>query len=290
MKIFGKTLTFACPLRKIFKKDRLRHEFAPLAHEEILKLEGLTMKFGGLTAVDNLSLTVKRGEIFGLIGPNGAGKTTVFNCITQFYKPTAGHVYYSARPGTTIYMNRVKVHDVIRHGLIRTFQNVELVWELTVLENLMVTHTTRMKNVLLGSILHLPSIKRQEALVRDKALNVLAFLGLFHYKDISPYGLPYGILKKIELARTLMIDPELIILDEPAAGLNDIETEDLAETIKLIRTMFHTTIFLVEHDMPLVMGVCDRVCAINFGKLLSVGTPAEIQVHPLVKEAYLGGD
>ena len=256
----------------------------------ILSLKNLTMRFGGLTAVSGLTIDVKRGEIFGLIGPNGAGKTTVFNCITQFYKATEGDAFFYPKDKGEVHLNKVKVHNVIKYGIIRTFQNVELVWELTVLENLMVTHTTKFKNIILGSFLHLPSIKREDAKVREKALDILTFLGLAQFKDISPYGLPYGIKKKIELARALMINPELIILDEPAAGLNDKETEELAETIKMIRDQYNTTIFLVEHDMPLVMGISDTVAVINFGKLIGLGSPEEVQKMNDVRVAYLGSD
>lgn len=259
-------------------------------NDYILELENLTMRFGGLVAVNDLSIKVRRGEIFGLIGPNGAGKTTVFNCITQFYKPTSGKAYFFPSDKAKVTLNDVAVHNVIRHGIIRTFQNVELIWELSVLDNLMVTHTTKYKGIITGSFLNLPYIAKRDKLIQDKALNILAFLGLYHYKDISPYGLPYGIRKKIELARALMVDPELIILDEPAAGLNDQETEDLAETIKMIRDMYKTTIFLVEHDMPLVMGISDTVAAISFGKLIGVGTPTEVQNMTAVKEAYLGSE
>lgn len=265
-------------------------EVPQLSEEVILSLDHLTMRFGGLVAVNDLSFSVKRGEIFGLIGPNGAGKTTVFNCITQFYKPTSGHVYYRGQNGLTHHLNSVAVHDVIKLGLMRTFQNVELVWELTVLDNLLVAGTRYFKSGLFAHFLHLPRLKKEETKMRQKAEYILNYLGLSMYKDVSPYGLPYGIMKKIELARTLMSDPELIILDEPAAGLNDAETEDLAKTIHRIRDDFHTTIFLVEHDMGLVMGICSTVCAISFGRLLGIGTPAEIQKNALVKEAYLGGD
>lgn len=261
-----------------------------LPAETLLSVQHLTMRFGGLYAVNDVTFDVKKGEIFGLIGPNGAGKTTIFNCITQFYKPTEGDVYFVNPKNETIHLNKVAVSNVIDYGIIRTFQNVELVWELTVLENLMVTHTRKHKSIILGSLLHLPFSKKEERVVREKALNILAFLGLYHVKDISPYGLPYGVLKKIELARTLMVDPELIILDEPAAGLNDSETAELAETIKMIRDMYQTTIFLVEHDMKLVMGISDTVCAINFGKMLTIGTPKEVQNDPAVKEAYLGSE
>ncbi len=278
---------------KLFKKFK---SFTPvvtdvtLPEDTILSVQNLTMRFGGLYAVNDVTFDVKKGEIFGLIGPNGAGKTTIFNCITQFYKPTEGNVYFVNSAQETVHLNKVAISNIIDHGIIRTFQNVELVWELTVLENLMVTHTRKHKGIIFGSLLNLPFTKREEHESRDKALNILAFLGLYHVKDISPYGLPYGILKKIELARTLMVDPELIILDEPAAGLNDSETAELAETIKMIRDMYQTTIFLVEHDMKLVMGISDTVCAINFGKMLTIGTPKEVQNNPAVKEAYLGSE
>ncbi len=275
---------------KLWNKYRKQIVIPELADDVVLSVENLTMKFGGLTAVNNVSFDVKKGEIFGLIGPNGAGKTTLFNCVTQFYKPTEGHIYYRGEDNKVIHLNDVHVSNVINHGIIRTFQNVELIWELTVLENLMVTHTRHHKSIIAGSILRLPHTRKEEAIVRDKALNILSFLGLFHYKNMSPYGLPYGILKKIELARTLMVDPKLIILDEPAAGLNESETADLAQTIEMIRLMYQTTIFLVEHDMKLVMSISDSVCAINFGKMIMIGTPEECQASPEVREAYLGSE
>jgi len=283
------TRSFACPIKSLSKLWR-KHEVPALQSEVILNLDHLTMRFGGLMAVNNLSFSVKRGEIFGLIGPNGAGKTTVFNCITQFYKPTSGNVYFRGRDEKTYRLNDEKVHNVTMHGIARTFQNVELVWELTVLDNLLVARTRRFKSGLFAQFLRLPKLMKEETKMREKAEYILNYLGLGMYKGLSPYGLPYGILKKIELARTLMNDPELIILDEPAAGLNDVETVDLARTIKRIKDDFHTTVFLVEHDMGLVMSICDTVCAISFGKLLGIGTPSEIQQNAQVKEAYLGGD
>jgi len=261
-----------------------------LKPEVLLSLQSLKMQFGGLVAVNNLSFDVKRGEIFGLIGPNGAGKTTVFNCITQFYKPTSGKVYYRGTNGVTHLLNTIPVHDIIRHGIVRTFQNVELVWELSVLDNLLVASTSQYKSGLIDQFIHSPKLRREEQAMREKASSILDKLGLGAYKHLSPYGLPYGIMKTIELARTLMCDPELIILDEPAAGLNDAETIALAQTIQRIRQDYKTTIFLVEHDMGLVMSICDTVCAISFGKLLGIGTPSEIQKNPAVKEAYLGVD
>jgi branched-chain amino acid transport system ATP-binding protein len=258
-----------------------------MENKPLLTMTNLTMRFGGLVAVDHVSLTINEGEIFGLIGPNGAGKTTIFNCITQFYKPTNGLIQLHTPEGI-IELTKLKPHDVIRHGLIRSFQNVELVSELTVLDNLLVTHTTLFHQPTWGSLFHAPRLHQQVTQAKEKALNILSFLGLFAYKDAYPIGLPYGVLKTIELARTLMINPRLIILDEPAAGLNDSESRQLAETIKFIRDLFKTTIILVEHDMDLVMSVCDRIAVINFGKLIGLGTPKHIQGLPAVRDAYLG--
>lgn len=248
------------------------------------------MHFGGLKAVEKLSLSVKRGEIFGLIGPNGAGKTTVFNCITQFYNPTSGDIYFKNKENYVLSLNNFQVHDVIKYGIVRTFQNVELIWELSVLDNLLVGAHTAYKSNFFAQALHLPSLRKEEEINRAKALDILEKLDLLMYKDAYPIGLPYGILKRIELARTLMLDPELIILDEPAAGLNEQESLELASLILEIKEKFNLTIFLVEHDMSFVMGICDRICVLNFGRRIALGTPKEIQNDPLVQEAYLGSD
>ncbi len=255
-----------------------------------LTLSHLSMSFAGLKAVDDLSFDVKKGSIFGLIGPNGAGKTTVFNCITQFYKPTSGAIYFKNNKQEVVSLLDYPVHEIIKQGIVRTFQNVELIWELNILDNMLVGAHSLYKSSLLTQLLHLPMLKREEEVVKAKAIRILDSLGLLSYKDFYPLGLPYGILKKIELARTLMTDPQLIILDEPAAGLNDQETKALAKTIKDIQKHHGCTIFLVEHDMELVMDICDEICAINFGKKIAIGTPREIQSHPEVREAYLGGE
>lgn len=259
-----------------------------LPSDVILRLDRLTMEFGGLKAVNNLSFDVKKGEIFGLIGPNGAGKTTVFNCITQFYKPTGGLIYYRNREDKVIVLNKYQVHDVIKTGIVRTFQNVEVIYELSILDNLLIAAHTQYKSNIFAQMFNTKGVKQEEAVNRKKALKVLEYCGLLDKKDLPPVGLPYGVLKRIELARTLMAGASLIILDEPAAGLNDNETIELAQMIRRIRDEFNVTIFLVEHDMGLVMDICEHICAISFGKKLAYGTPQEIQENPVVQEAYLG--
>lgn len=275
-------------LERQLEANRQAEKLEGLEERLILQVRDLKMYFGGVKAVDGLSFDVREGEIFGLIGPNGAGKTTVFNCITQFYKPTSGTLLFRGRENEVINLTREKVHDVILHGIVRTFQNVELVPELTVLENLLIAGHRQYSSGIAASALHLPRLRREEAVIRNKAEKVLAFMGLSAYADAYAFGLPYGILKKIEIARTLMCSPRLIILDEPAAGLNDTETVELAALIRKIREAYSCTILLVEHDMGLVMDVCDRICAISFGKLLAFGTPEEIQTDPNVQQAYLG--
>jgi branched-chain amino acid transport system ATP-binding protein len=256
----------------------------------VLSIKGLSMYFGGLKAVDDLSFDVKEGEIFGLIGPNGAGKTTVFNCITRFYKPTMGEMYFKNAYDEVVFLNNKKVHNIIKEGIVRTFQNVEVVWELNIIDNLLVAAHTLYRSSFFGHMFNSKLLRQEERVMRKKAEKILEDLGLSAYKFAYPLGLPYGILKKIELARTLMANPKLIILDEPAAGLNEAETKDLAEVIKKIRSEYEATIFLVEHDMGLVMSICDTVCAISFGKKLAMGTPKEIQNNKTVQQAYLGGE
>lgn len=272
-------------------EKEMKQTNAVVLDEDIaLSVKNLSMHFGGLKAVDDLSFDVKKGEIFGLIGPNGAGKTTVFNCITKFYKPTSGDMYFRNANKKTIHLNKVAVHNVIKEGVVRTFQNVELVWELNILDNLLVAAHSAYRSKFFGHLLHSRLTKREEIIFTKRAMKILNDLNLTDYTFAFPIGLPYGVLKKVELARTLMTNPKMIILDEPAAGLNDAETKELSEFIKVIRDEYNLTIFLVEHDMGLVMGICDTVCAISFGKKLAMGTPKEIQKSKVVQEAYLGGD
>ena len=259
-------------------------------HKIHLAISNLKMYFGGVKAVNDLSFDVKKGEVFGLIGPNGAGKTTVFNCLTQFYKATGGNMVFRNKEDHLVNLYEKKTHDMIKEGIARSFQNVELIWELTVLDNLLVAAHSLLVTNYVEHMLHDRKMKREEKVLRTKGMQILTTLGIQDYAFRSPYGLPYGILKKIELARTLMTDPSLIILDEPAAGLNDAETLDLAKIIKAINKDYGITIFLVEHDMGLVMSICDTICAISFGKMIGIGTPKEIQNNPEVRKAYLGDD
>lgn len=254
----------------------------------VLKVEDLSIAFGGLKAVDSLSFEIKEKEIFGLIGPNGAGKTTVFNCITQFYKPDNGRVFFNTNKNEIEDLVGKKPHEIISKGLVRTFQNIELIRELSVIDNVLVGSHIEFKASIFSQILRLPKARKEEKELREKAEEVLKYMGLYNIKDQLVAGQPYGVLKKIELARTLMLNPKLIILDEPAAGLNDAETLDLIEIVRDIRDRYNTAILLVEHDMTFVTGLCDRICAISFGKLLAIGTPEEIQANEEVQIAYLG--
>ena len=266
-------------------RQKVKHK---LDDDVLLSVKGLKMYFGGLKAVDDLTFDVKKGEIFGLIGPNGAGKTTVFNCITRFYDATGGDMYFENKYGEVVDLRHYKVHDIILQGIGRTFQNIELVKEISVLENLLVASTRSYRTGFFAHAVGLPLLKKEEKLLKQKAMRILKFMGLESYAGWLAFGLPYGILKKIEIARALMADARLIIMDEPAAGLNDSETAELTETIRNIRDEFGVTILLVEHDMGLVMNVCDTVCAISFGQMLAIGTTEEIQNDKAVQEAYLG--
>lgn len=272
-----------------------------LGENEVLRIENLSIAFGGLKAVDDLSFSVLEREIFGLIGPNGAGKTTVFNCIAQFYEPNNGRVLFRTdagrlkrKPdtGESVVVDLVgrPVHKIITLGLARTFQNVEIIRELSVIDNVLIGAHIDFKATIFEQAIKLPRALREERALRGKAIEVLEFLGMADRMDLPAGSQPYGILKKVELARTLMCNPKLIIMDEPAAGLNAAETLALADIIREIRERYRCSILLVEHDMRLVMNVCDRVCAISFGKFIACDSPASIQKNKLVQEAYLGED
>ena len=260
----------------------------PLDQGVILSIEELSIAFGGIKAVDNLSFQIKEKEIFGLIGPNGAGKTTAFTCITQFYTPNHGSIRFLSKKNETVELTQHAVHEIIGLGLVRTFQNVELIRELSILDNVLIGAHIDYKTGMFNAMFKTKKNRKEEEALSQQAMKVLEFLGIADKAYWPVGGQPYGILKKVELARTLMCNPRLIILDEPAAGLNDVETLGLADVIRTIRDEYNCAILLVEHDMRLVMDVCDQICAISFGKFLAKGSPKEIKENKDVQVAYLG--
>ena len=249
----------------------------------LLEFENVTLKFGGLTAVDDLSFDVREGEVFAIVGPNGAGKSTVFNLISRFYDPFDGAIRYDGHD-----LLRVKPSGVAAYGVARTFQNIELFEHATVLQNLLVGRHRHRRTNLISEILFTPSAKRQEMENREKVERIIDFLDLQAYRDKMISGLPYGVRKVVEVARALATDPKLLLLDEPASGLSVEETTDMRWWIDDIRRQMGITVLMVEHDMGLVSGVSDRVLAMADGAKLALGTPAEVQSHPAVIEAYLG--
>ena len=249
----------------------------------LLEMKDVVKQFGGLTAVSNMSFHVDEGEIYGVIGPNGAGKTTIFNLITGVYQVTEGDVIFNGQS-----IEGKKPYQIINLGIARTFQNIRLFTGMTVLENILVGVHDRMKSGLLASIIHTASQQKEEKEACEEAMKLLAFVGLDKDADRLATELPYGKQRKLEIARAMATKPKLILLDEPAAGMNDSETAALTELIRNIREKFGITIVLIEHDMQLVMSLCDRVMVVNFGKKLAEGVPDEVQNNPQGIEAYLG--
>jgi len=250
----------------------------------LLSAHELSVRFGGVLAVNKVSFEVQQGEVFTLIGPNGAGKTTVFNLISRLYTPTSGHLSYQGRA-----LNDMPAHSVAAAGIARTFQNIELFEHASVLQNLLIGRHVHRHTGFWQQMLFLPSVRAEEISTRRKVEEVIDFLDLQHYRDTMVAGLPYGIRKVVELARALCTEPQLLLLDEPSSGLNMEETADMAFWIQDIQKDLGITVLMVEHDMSLVSKVSDRVLAMNQGEVLAVGTAAQVQSHPAVIEAYLGG-
>ena len=249
----------------------------------VLEAKHLGIDFGGLTAVDDFNLTVGRTEIAGLIGPNGAGKTTVFNLLTKVYQPTRGTILLDGKE--TSGMNTVQVNKA---GIARTFQNIRLFDQLTVEENVKVGLHNNMKGGMVSDIFRLPRYWKSEKLAHERAMELLSIFDMEHLRDYKAGSLPYGAQRRLEIVRALATNPCLLLLDEPAAGMNPSETAELMENIRKIRDTFHIAVMLIEHDMNLVMGICEGIAVLNYGKIIAKGTPEEIQANPQVIEAYLG--
>ena len=249
----------------------------------VLDVRNLGIDFGGLTAVDEFHVTIGQTEICGLIGPNGAGKTTIFNLITGVYQPTRGCVLVKG-----IDIKGKSVAQVNRMGVARTFQNIRLFTQMTALDNVKVGMHHDIKTNFATNLFHFPGFRKAEKEADEKAMELLSFMGLAEVANVPAGSLPYGIQRRLEIVRALATNPSVLLLDEPAAGMNPSETAELMELIRRIRDTFHIAILLIEHDMNLVMGVCETIAVVNYGKIIAKGTPEQIQSNPAVIEAYLG--
>ena len=254
----------------------------------ILNVQDFSMVFGGLRAVDHVDLRVDEGEIVALIGPNGAGKTTLFNCVTGVYKPTEGSITVSEKSGMNTQTNGMKPNEITRLGLARTFQNIRLFQSMTALENVMIGRHPKLLAGIFGAIFRDKRTRQEEMQVIEDSHNILKKLGLEKHSNDIASSLPYGAQRLLEIARAMATEPQILLLDEPAAGLNPQETKELDERITQIRDMIGITIFLIEHDMSLVMSLSERIYVLDYGKLIAEGSPEEVKANPAVIKAYLG--
>ena len=256
----------------------------------VLKASEISIVFGGLTAVSNFSCELKQGELVGLIGPNGAGKTTIFNMLSGVYTPTSGQILFTDRNGRVHEINKKNPAQLNKMGIARTFQNIRLVGNLTVADNVRIAlHNQRIVNPF-DVLLRLPKLRRDEVLMNQKVDELLTILKIQNKKDELARNLPYGEQRKLEIARALASKPVLLLLDEPAAGMNPQETEELRQMIELIRKQFNLTVLLIEHDMKFVMGLCEHIIVLDYGRIIAQGLPDEIKSNPEVIKAYLGND